>query len=181
VFEGAQAWRLKPRNGLSIRLSHRAVSVAVSPPLSPNTPGEMLIRRMRPEALAFHCVQEIVQSQPARKPVESRGATRFLLHVPRPVWPQDRALLAGRIATRARELRPEPRFQLARSRQAVQLSTMAYFVPKQEAVISSAGSLPRELLKTRVDRWIFLNYFRNVAGVVAFVLLVRAVLVPGIP
>src|SRR5262245_51667516 len=58
---------------------------------------------------------------------------------------------------------------------AVQLSTMVYFVPEQEGLISSAGSLSRDVLQTRADRWIFLNYFRNTTGVLAFVALMLAV------
>jgi Domain of unknown function (DUF1772) len=62
---------------------------------------------------------------------------------------------------------------------AVQLATIAYFVPEQEALISHAGSLPREVLSARAHRWIFLNYFRNVAGVLAYVFLMCAVLAPS--
>ena len=64
---------------------------------------------------------------------------------------------------------------------AVQLSTMVYFVPEQETLIAGSGSLSRELLKSRADRWTFLNYFRNLGGVVAFVLLMRAVLAHRVP
>ena len=64
---------------------------------------------------------------------------------------------------------------------AIQASTMAYFVPEQEALIAGAGSIARDLLKSRADRWIFLNYFRIAGGVLAFVFLARAVLVPRIP
>jgi hypothetical protein len=64
---------------------------------------------------------------------------------------------------------------------AVQASTMAYFVPEQEQLISSGDSIARELLKSRADRWIFLNYFRIVAGVLAFVFLLRAMLAPRTP
>jgi hypothetical protein len=59
----------------------------------------------------------------------------------------------------------------------VHAATAAYFVPEQERLISQSGALAPHLLKSRADRWIFLNYFRNVAGVAAFVLLLRAVLV----
>jgi len=59
---------------------------------------------------------------------------------------------------------------------AVQLATMAYFVPEQEALISNAGSLSRDLLHARAHRWILLNYFRNVAGVLAYIFLMCAVL-----
>ena len=64
---------------------------------------------------------------------------------------------------------------------AVQISTMAYFVPEQEGLVSNADSLSREELKSRVNRWIFLNYFRIVAGVLAFIFLLFAVLVPRVP
>ena len=62
---------------------------------------------------------------------------------------------------------------------AVQISTMAYFVPEQERLISSAGALSREVLQSRANRWIFLNYFRIAAGVVAYVFLMSAVVLPG--
>jgi hypothetical protein len=61
---------------------------------------------------------------------------------------------------------------------AVQLATMAYFVPEQEALISNAGSLSRDVLRGRAHRWMILNYFRNVAGLLAYVFLMCAVLVP---
>ena len=35
-----------------------------------------------------------------------------------------------------------------------QVSTMAYFVPEQEGLISKAGALSREVLKARATRWI---------------------------
>jgi hypothetical protein len=57
---------------------------------------------------------------------------------------------------------------------AAQLSTMAYFVPEQEGLVSNAGAYSREVLKARADRWIFLNYFRNIAGVLAFMFLLLA-------
>jgi uncharacterized membrane protein len=57
---------------------------------------------------------------------------------------------------------------------AAQISTMAYFVPEQEGLISNAGSLSREVMKARTDRWIFLNYFRIIAGVLAFMFLLLA-------
>ena len=60
----------------------------------------------------------------------------------------------------------------------VQLSTMVYFVPEQEGLISSAGSVSREVLRSRANRWTFLNYFRNVAGVLAYVALMLALVVP---
>jgi hypothetical protein len=58
---------------------------------------------------------------------------------------------------------------------AIQASTMAFFVPEQERLISGAGSMSREAVKARADRWIFLNYVRNTAGVLAFVFLLIAV------
>src|SRR5262245_8282250 len=61
---------------------------------------------------------------------------------------------------------------------AAQVSTMAYFVPEQEGLITGASSTSRELLKARADRWIHLNYFRIVAGVLAFVCILSAILVP---
>jgi len=64
---------------------------------------------------------------------------------------------------------------------AVQMSTMAYFVPEQERLVTEAGSLGRELLKSRADRWIFLNYFRMLAGVLAFACVMRALVVPRVP
>jgi hypothetical protein len=60
----------------------------------------------------------------------------------------------------------------------VQVATMAYFVPEQEGLISQASALSREALQVRADRWIALNYVRNVAGVLAFGFLMAAVLVP---
>jgi di/tricarboxylate transporter len=57
---------------------------------------------------------------------------------------------------------------------AVQISTMAYFVPEQEGLTSNAG-LSREVLMARTGRWIFRNYFRNIAGVLAFVFILAAV------
>jgi hypothetical protein len=62
---------------------------------------------------------------------------------------------------------------------AVQASTMAYFVPEQEGLITNAGTLSREALQSRASRWILSNYFRIVSGVLAFVSLMSAVLVPG--
>jgi uncharacterized membrane protein len=62
---------------------------------------------------------------------------------------------------------------------AVQISTMAYFVPEQERLISSAGALSREVLQSRANRWIFLNYFRIAAGVLAYVFVMSAVLLPA--
>ena len=62
---------------------------------------------------------------------------------------------------------------------AIQISTMAYFVPEQEGLISNAGSLSREVLKARADRWILWNYFRIMAGVLAYSCLLLAVLAPA--
>ena len=62
---------------------------------------------------------------------------------------------------------------------AVQLTTMVFFVPEQEALISNAGALSRDVLRVRAHRWMFLNYFRNVAGVLAYIFLMCAVLVPS--
>ena len=61
----------------------------------------------------------------------------------------------------------------------VQVATMTFFVPEQEALITNAGTLPRDTIRARAHRWIFLNYFRNVAGVLAYVFLMCAVLVPS--
>jgi hypothetical protein len=61
----------------------------------------------------------------------------------------------------------------------IQISTMVYFVPEQEGLIASAGSLSREVLKARADRWISLNYFRIIGGVLAYVFLLLAVLAPA--
>ena len=63
----------------------------------------------------------------------------------------------------------------------IQVATMAYFVPEQESLIAHARSLSRQVLETRASRWMVLNYVRNVAGVVAFVCLLAAVLVPPAP
>lgn len=62
---------------------------------------------------------------------------------------------------------------------AVQIPTMAYFVPEQEELISDSGALGREALKARADRWIFLSYFRNVVGVMSYVFLLFALLTPS--
>jgi hypothetical protein len=63
----------------------------------------------------------------------------------------------------------------------IQIATMAYLVPEQESLIAHARSLSRDVLETRARRWRVLNYFRNVAGVVAFVCLLTAVLAPAVP
>ena len=64
---------------------------------------------------------------------------------------------------------------------AIHASTMVYFVPEQERLTSNARSLSRDVLTGRVRRWMSLNYFRNIAGVLAFVFLMLAVLVPSAP
>jgi hypothetical protein len=64
---------------------------------------------------------------------------------------------------------------------AAQISTGAYFVPEQERLISTAGSLSREVLQARAHRWLLLNYFRIVGGVLGFVFLMLAVFVPHGP
>jgi hypothetical protein len=99
--------------------------------------------------------------------------------------------LESRVTPRRNDLYPQLHFQLASRRQdvlairgagalrGVQLATMAYFVPEQEALISNAGSLSRDVLHARAQRWILLNYFRNVAGVLAYVFLMCAVLAPS--
>ena len=61
---------------------------------------------------------------------------------------------------------------------AIQIPTLAYFVPEQEKLISDAEALGRQDLKARADRWILLNYFRNVAGVLSYVFLLFALLTP---
>jgi hypothetical protein len=57
-----------------------------------------------------------------------------------------------------------------------QISTMAYFVPEQEGLISNGGSLSPEELKARATRWLRLNNFRITAGVLGFFALLCAVL-----
>jgi hypothetical protein len=64
---------------------------------------------------------------------------------------------------------------------AIHASTMVYFVPEQERLTSNAESFSRDVLIARVRRWMSLNYFRNIAGVLAFVFLMLAVLVPSAP
>jgi Domain of unknown function (DUF1772) len=64
---------------------------------------------------------------------------------------------------------------------AVQGATVAYFVREQETLIANAGTLSREALRARANRWIWLNYFRNIGGVLAFVFLMMAVFAPSIP
>jgi hypothetical protein len=58
---------------------------------------------------------------------------------------------------------------------------MAYFVPEQERLTANAGSLSREVLQSRAQRWVLLNYFRNAAGGLAFVFLLVAALRPAGP
>ena len=101
--------------------------------------------------------------------------------------------MEDRVAARVGELYPEPRFQLERPDRklwlsaafilylAIQAATMAYFVPEQEGLVSAADSVPGNVLKSRADRWILLNYFRVGTGVLAFLLLVRAIFVPRMP
>jgi hypothetical protein len=62
-----------------------------------------------------------------------------------------------------------------------QISTMAYFVPEQAGLISKAGSLSPKVLKARATRWIRLNNFRIVAGVLGFFSLLCALLAPRSP
>jgi hypothetical protein len=64
---------------------------------------------------------------------------------------------------------------------AIQVSTMAFFVPEQERLITDAGSLSPETLRSRAHRWLSLNNFRVVGGVLAYVLLMGAVLARGVP
>jgi len=64
---------------------------------------------------------------------------------------------------------------------AVQGATVAYFVREQETLITNASSLSREALSARANRWISLNYFRNIGGVLAFVFLMMAVFAPAVP
>jgi hypothetical protein len=78
----------------------------------------------------------------------------------------------------ARELRLSIAFVLYLG---IQAATMAYFVPEQERLITNASAYTREVLNARASRWISLNYFRNIAGVLAFVFLMLAVLVPSAP
>jgi len=61
---------------------------------------------------------------------------------------------------------------------AVHIPTMTYFVPEQEKLIADAGAFDRKALKARADLWMFLNYFRNAAGVIGHVFLVFALLTP---
>ena len=59
---------------------------------------------------------------------------------------------------------------------AIQAATMAYFVPEQEGLIGHVRSLSGDVLTSRAHRWMFWNYFRNAAGVLAFVCLMNAIL-----
>ena len=107
-----------------------------------------------------------------------------------PYWSEDGSLLAGRcrrslyasfVLCDGRELVISPAGgcgcrPLYVVYLAIQASTMAYFVPEQEALIAGASSIARDLLKSRADRWIFLNYFRIAGGVLAFVFLMLAAL-----
>lgn len=64
---------------------------------------------------------------------------------------------------------------------AVQASTMAYFVREQEGLIANASAMSREVLAARANRWISLNYFRIIGGVLAFIFLMWAVLERSMP
>jgi hypothetical protein len=64
---------------------------------------------------------------------------------------------------------------------AAHVSTILYFVPEQDTLTTSAATLSRDVLQARTGRWITLNYFRVVAGVLAFVFLMWAVLAPAAP
>ena len=59
---------------------------------------------------------------------------------------------------------------------AVQAATMRYFVPEQEGLIVQADRLAHEVPTSRARQWMFWNYFRNAAGVLAFVCLLVGVL-----
>jgi di/tricarboxylate transporter len=63
---------------------------------------------------------------------------------------------------------------------AVQAATMAYFVPEQEALITNTNALSRDVLSARANRWMSLNYIRNIGGVLAFVFLMMAVFAPSV-
>jgi hypothetical protein len=52
---------------------------------------------------------------------------------------------------------------------------------EQETLIAGAGTLSRDVLKSRADRWISLNYFRMAAGVLAFAFLMCAAFIPRVP
>src|SRR5262245_58619125 len=56
-----------------------------------------------------------------------------------------------------------------------QISTMAYFVPEQEGLIAKAESYSPGVLKARAMRWLRLNNFRMMAGVLGFFALMCAV------
>jgi uncharacterized membrane protein len=64
---------------------------------------------------------------------------------------------------------------------AIQIATMTYFVPEQETLIASANALSQDVLSSRANRWIVMNYFRSGAGVLAFACLLAAVLEPVPP
>jgi hypothetical protein len=64
---------------------------------------------------------------------------------------------------------------------AVQAATLAYFVPEQEALITKAAAVSRDTLNARANRWISLNYVRNIGGVLAFVFLMVAVFATAVP
>jgi hypothetical protein len=48
-------------------------------------------------------------------------------------------------------------------------------------VITNANALSRDVLSARANRWISLNYVRNIGGVLAFVFLMMAVFAPSVP
>ena len=64
---------------------------------------------------------------------------------------------------------------------AAHIPTILYFVPEQEGLIASASALSPEVLQSRASRWLWLNYFRMAAGVLAFVCLMCALLAPRVP
>ncbi len=82
---------------------------------------------------------------------------------------RDYSLLEDRVAPGASELCPQRHLQLASSRSKVVAVCRVclvprdskfhdgVFVPVQEELISGSSSLARELLKSRANRWIFLN------------------------
>jgi hypothetical protein len=48
-------------------------------------------------------------------------------------------------------------------------------------VIANAGAWSREDLSARANRWVFLNYFRMIAGVLSFIFVMWAILQPAAP
>jgi hypothetical protein len=59
---------------------------------------------------------------------------------------------------------------------AVQAATMAYFVPEQAKLTSDSGALTPDTLKARADQWLSFNWFRLISGGLAFVCLLRAMM-----